>query len=135
MLGSSRSCFSQMTKLVQSIEEGHIVKTTLAKLAAAAGGVALALGAGAGVAAADPDYGPMVDSPCTFEQAMAAVNTENPMAARYLNQSPPNIKFLQVFLGSPRDERVNLLNQIKDNEGADQALPVFQQMLTSCVKY
>jgi hypothetical protein len=30
---------------------------------------------------------------------------------------------------------VNLLNQIKNNPGADQALPVFQQMMTSCVNY
>lgn len=111
------------------------MKSSMTKLAAAAGGVVLALTAGAGVAAADPDYGPMVDSPCTFEQAMTAVNAENPLAAGYLNQSPPNIQFLQVFLGSPRDERVSLLNQIKNNQGADQALPVFQQMLTSCVNY
>lgn len=108
---------------------------SLTRFAAAAGGMALALTAGAGPAAAQPDYGPMVDSPCTFEQAMAAVNTENPMAARYLNQSPPNIQFLQVFLSSSREERVSLLNQIKDNQGADQALPVFRQMLTSCVNY
>jgi hypothetical protein len=30
---------------------------------------------------------------------------------------------------------VNLLNQVKGYPGIDQALPVFQQMLTSCVKY
>lgn len=107
----------------------------LTRLAAAAGGLALSLSAGAGIASAQPDIGPMVDSPCTYDQAMAAVHAENPTAAKYLEQSPPNQKFLQVFLDSPRDKRVDLLHQIEGNPGAEQALPVFQQMLTSCVNY
>lgn len=112
-----------------------MIKPSLTKLAVAVSGFALSLSAGAGIASADPAYGPMVDSPCTFDQAMTAVHAENPVAAEYLDASPPNVEFLRVFLGSPRDERVNLLNQIRDNPGADQALPVFQQMLTSCVDY
>jgi hypothetical protein len=40
-----------------------------------------------------------------------------------------------VFLASSRDERVSLLNQIKNNPGIDQAYPVFNQMLTNCVNY
>lgn len=90
---------------------------------------------GAGLASAEPDIGPMVNTTCTYEQAMAAVHAENPMAAQYLDQSPPNLQFLRVFLSSSPDQRVNLLNQIKNNPGANQALPVFQQMMTSCTKY
>jgi hemophore-related protein len=105
------------------------------KIAISVSGLALAMTAGAGLASADPDWSPMVNSTCTYDQAMAAVHTENPMAAQYLDQSPPNLKFLQVFLSSSRDQRVSLLNQIKNNPGADQALPVFQQTLTSCTKY
>ena len=112
-----------------------MIQLSFTKIAVAVSGVALSLSAGTGIASAAPDYGPMVDTTCNFDQAMAAVHAENPMAARYLDQSPPNIQFLQVFLGAPRDERVNLLNQIKDNPGANQALPVFQQMMTSCVNY
>jgi hemophore-related protein len=111
------------------------VKLSSEKIAIAVGGLALSMTAGAGLALADPDYGPMVDSPCSYDQAMKAVHTENPMAAKYLDQSPPNLKFLQVFLNSSHDQRVDLLNQIKNNPGADQALPVFQQTLTSCTKY
>ncbi|MGV9800270.1 hemophore-related protein [Mycobacterium sp. NPDC003449] len=111
------------------------MKLSLTKLTVAVGGLALSLSAGAGLASAEPDLGPMVDSTCSYDQAMKAVHTENPMAAQYLDQSPPNQQFLRVFLSSPRDERVNLLNQIKNNEGAAQALPVFTQMLSSCSKY
>jgi hemophore-related protein len=112
-----------------------MMKLPLTGLAVAVGGLAVSLAAGSGLASAEPDYGPMVNSTCSYTQAMAAVHAENPMAADYLDQSPPNREFLRVFLSSPRDERVNLLNQIKNNQGADQALPVFQQMLTSCVNY
>lgn len=115
------------------------MKSASKRLAAAAGGAALFMTAGMGLAvgtaAAEPDYGPMVDSPCTYDQAMAAVHAENPLAAQYLDQSPPNLEFLRVFLGSPRDDRVDLLNQIKNNEGAAQALPVFQATLTNCANY
>src|SRR5689334_8113260 len=106
-------------------------KRPLAGLAVAVAGAGLLLSAGAGLSSAEPDLGPLVDSPCTYDQAIAAVHAENPMAAQYLDQSPPNLQFLRVFLNSPKDERVNLLNQIKNNQGADQALPVFKQMLTS----
>lgn len=112
-----------------------MIKLTLPRLAALAGGVAVSLSAGAGIAAAQPDIGPMVNTTCNYDQAMAAVHAENPMAARYLDQSPPNQQFLRVFFSSSPAERTSLLDQIKNNPGIDQALPVFQQMMTSCVNY
>jgi hemophore-related protein len=112
-----------------------MIKLSLTRLGVAVTGLALSLTAGAGVASADPDLGPMVGSTCTYDQAITALNTENPMAVQYMDQYPANYEFLRVFLSSSRDQRVSLLNQIKSNPGADLALPVFQQMLTSCVKY
>jgi hemophore-related protein len=112
-----------------------MMRLSLSRLAVAVGGLALSLTAGAGVASAEPDIGPMVDSPCTYEQAMAALRTENPIAVQYMDQYPANYEFVRVFLASSRDERVSLLNQIKNNPGIDQAYPVFNQMLTNCVNY
>lgn len=112
-----------------------MIRKSLTRFGVAVGAAALSLGAATGVASAEPDITPLVDSPCNFDQAMTAVRTENPMAAQYLDKYPANIEFIRVFLASPRDQRVNLLNQIKNNPGANVALPVFQQMLTSCVKF
>jgi hemophore-related protein len=112
-----------------------MMKVSLTKLAAGVGGLALALTAGAGLASAQPNVDAMVNSPCTYDQAIAAVNAENPTAAKYLNSSPPNLQFIRVFLSSSKDERVSLLNQVKNNPGIDQAIPVFTQMMTSCVNY
>lgn len=111
------------------------MKLSSKKIAIMVGGLAVAASAGTASAWAEPDYGSMVNTTCTYDQAMTAVHTENPMAAQYLDQSPPNLQFLQVFLGSSHQERINLINQIKGNEGAAQALPVFQQTLTNCAKY
>ncbi|BBX04082.1 hemophore-related protein [Mycolicibacterium moriokaense] len=110
-------------------------KTTFTRLAVAASGLALSVTAGAGIAAAQPNIDAMVNSTCTYDQAIRAVNAENPMAAQYLAQSPPNQEFVRVFLSSSKDQRISLLNQIKNNPGIDQAIPVFTQMMTSCVNY
>jgi hemophore-related protein len=112
-----------------------MMKTTMTKVAVAVGGLAVAVTAGAGIASAQPYVDTMVNSPCTYDQAIAAVNAENPTAAQYLMQSPPNLEFIRVFLSSDKDTRLSLLNQIKGNPGIDQALPVFTQMMSSCVNY
>ncbi len=110
-------------------------KRALTGLAVGVGCLALSLTAGAGVASATPDIGPMVNTTCTYDQAMRAVHAENPMAAQYLDQSPPNLQFLQTFMASSPDQRVNLLKAIQNNPGADQAFPIFKQMMTDCKNY
>ncbi|HTX95233.1 MAG TPA: hemophore-related protein [Mycobacterium sp.] len=112
-----------------------MIKRSLTRLAVGIGGLALASTAAASVASAAPDYGPMINTPCTYDQAMRAVHAENPMAGRYLDQSPPNQQFLQQYLASTPDQRVNLLHAIEHNQEAQQALPIFQQMMTDCKNY
>ncbi|PLV44823.1 hypothetical protein X011_25040 [Mycobacterium tuberculosis variant microti OV254] len=77
----------------------------------------------------------MVNTTCTYDQAMRAVHAENPMAAQYLDQSPPNLQFLRQFMASTPDERLNLLKAIQNNPGADQAFPIFRQMMIDCKNY
>ena len=112
-----------------------MIKLSLTRLAATVSGLALSLTAGAGVASAEPDFGPMVNTTCTYEQAMAAVHAENPIAAQYLDQSPPNLEFLRVFLASSPDERMQLIRQVENNPGAAEAFPIIQQMFASCHNY
>ena len=112
-----------------------MIKLSLTTLTAAVGGLALSLAAGAGVASAQPNFESMVNTTCTYDQAMAAVHAENPMAAQYLDASPPNLEFLRVFLASSPDQRTNLINQVKNNPGAAEAFPIIQQMFASCHKY
>lgn len=111
--------------------------TTLsfARLTAAVSALALSLAAGAGIASAQPEFEPMINTTCTYDQAMAAIHAENPMAAQYLDSSPPNLEFLRVFIGSTPDQRRSLIDQVRNNPGAAEAFPVIQQMFASCSKY
>jgi hemophore-related protein len=107
----------------------------LIEVVATIGGLALASTAAAGIASADPDYGPMINTTCSYDQAMRAVHAENPSAAEYLEQSPPNQQFLQQYLASSPDQRLDLLHAIEHSRGAAQAMPVLRQMLTDCARY
>lgn len=115
-----------------------MINLSLTKIAVSAGGMALALTTGAGVASADP-MEPIINelaaTTCSYDQANTALHTENPMAATYFDESPPNQEFLRIFLSSPREKRVKLLNDGRNNPGIDVALPIFQQMMRSCHKY
>ncbi|MBA0046096.1 hemophore-related protein [Mycobacterium sp. NPDC050853] len=112
-----------------------MMKLSLTKIAATVGGVALALSAGAGLASADPVTDEMVNTTCTYDQANAALHAENPTAAQYFDQSPANQQFMQEFLGSPKDKRVSMINQVRGNQGIEYVIPVFQQMVRACHKY
>ncbi len=108
---------------------------TFTKITAVTGSVAMALTMGISVAAANPDLSSLADTPCSYDQAMAAVHAENPAAASFLDSSPENQQALRSFLSSSRPERARQLNSFYDNPGADLVAPVFQQMLTRCVNY
>lgn len=109
-----------------------MVTRSLTRLGVTIGGLALALTAGAGSASADPDFGPMINTTCTYDQAYAALRAQNPMFASYLDGSPPNQQFLHQYVDSTPDQRVALLHKIEHNPGAQQAFPIFQQMFTTC---
>lgn len=104
-------------------------------VACAFGGVALSAAGGAGNASANPAYEPIINTTCTYDQAMAAVHAENPMAAQYLDASPPNLEFLRLFIASSPDQRRGLISQVENNPGADQAFPIIQQMFANCHNY
>ncbi|BBX04042.1 hemophore-related protein [Mycolicibacterium moriokaense] len=112
-----------------------MIALMLPRLAAAFCGLALSLAAGAGIASAQPNFDPMINTTCTYDQAMAAIHAENPMAAQYLDSSPPNLEFLRVFIASTPDQRRNLISQVQNNPGAAEAFPVIQQMFASCPNY
>ena len=111
------------------------MKRWLIELAVTIGGLSLATTAWAGLAWADPDYGPMINTTCSYDQAMRAVHAENPTAAQYLDQSPPDQQFLQQYLASSPDQPLALLHAIEHYRGAEQALPVLRQMMTDCTRY
>jgi hemophore-related protein len=112
-----------------------MVKLSLTGLAVAVGGVALSLTAGAGVASADPELDPIVNSTCSYQQAVAALNAENPEAAAQFNASPATQSFLRRFIASPPNQRLEMAHQMQSTPGAQQYFGVVQQVFATCNNY
>lgn len=88
-----------------------MVKLSLAKMAAAVGGAALALSAAAGVASADP-MDAAINTTCTYPQVMAALNATDPASAARFNSSPMAQNMLNSFLNSGPTERQQQLQSL-----------------------
>ena len=107
------------------------------RLAAAAGGLAVSLTAGAGIASADPDLDldRVVNSTCTYDQAVAALNAQYPQTASEFNASPIAQGFLRQFADSPPDQRRQLAGQIQGMPDAQPYLETMKQVAKICKKY
>jgi hemophore-related protein len=112
-----------------------MIKLPLTRRAVAVGGLALSLTAGAGVASADPDLGPIVNTTCSYRQAVAALNAENPEAAAAFNASPATQSFLRQFIAAPPSRRLQMAQQLESQPGAEQYFGVVQQMFATCNNY
>ncbi len=109
------------------------------RLAAAAGGLAVSLTAGAGIASADPvsdpDLDRVVNSTCTYNQAVAALNAQYPQAAAEFNASPIAQGFLRQFADSPPDQRRQIAGQIQGMPDAQPYLVTMENVAKICNKY
>jgi hemophore-related protein len=112
-----------------------MIKRSLIRLVVAAGGLAVSLAAGAGTASADPDLGTIVNTTCSYSQAVAALNAEDPAAAEQFNASPPTQAFLRRFLAAPPDRRMQMAQQVQSTPGAEQYFGVMQEVFSTCNNY
>ena len=112
-----------------------MIKPSLTRLAVVVGSLALSLTAGAGIASADPDLGPIVNTTCTYPQAVAALNAQNPEAAAQFNASPATQSVLRQFLASPPSRRLQMAQQLESSPGAAQYIGVIQQIAATCNNY
>jgi len=112
-----------------------MTKLVLTRLAVAVGGLALSLTAGAGVASADPDLGPIIHTNCTYPQAVAALNAQNPAAAAIFSESPETQAFLRQFIASSPDQRLRMAQQVQSSPTARPYFGVIQQIFATCNNY
>jgi hemophore-related protein len=110
----------------------QMIKLSLTRLAVAVGGLGLWLTAGVGVASADPDLGPIVNTTCSYPQVMSALNAQDPAAAAQFNSSPPSQSFLRQFLAAPRNQRMQMAQQIQSAPGAQENFGLIQQVFNTC---
>lgn len=73
---------------------------------------AAALSAGAGTASADSMYTPLVNTKCSYQQVMAALQAQAPDIAGLVNSYPEAQTGLQQFLALPVDQRQQRIQQL-----------------------
>jgi hemophore-related protein len=111
-----------------------MMRLSLTKLACIAGGVAIALTAGSGIASAD-DMDAILNSTCSYEQVMAALNALDPNAAAQLNSSDIAQNYLRQFIASPPPVRAQMAAQIQAIPGAAQYFNDVASVAKSCNNY
>lgn len=112
-----------------------MVKLSSAKLFASTGCLALSLTAAAGVASADPGSDAVLNTTCSYSQAVAALNDQSPAAAAQFNQSATAQAWLRSFLGSSPDQRQVMLQQAQNIPGASQYMGLVVSMANTCSNY
>jgi hemophore-related protein len=108
-----------------------MVKLSSARLIAAGGGLVLSLVTGIGVASADPDLGPLINTNCSYAQAMAALNANSPDAAAQVSASPLIQGWLGSFLAAPPVQRQRMLQALQGTR-AQQFLGVALDAANTC---
>ena len=109
-----------------------MVKLSLAKLVVAIGGLALPLSMGIGVAAADPDLSPLINTTCSYSQAVAALNAQSPAAAQAFSKSLVAQAWLSSFLASSPDQRQRMLQALQGSRTAQQYVGAAMEAAGSC---
>ncbi|MDY6997824.1 MAG: hemophore-related protein, partial [Actinomycetota bacterium] len=79
----------------------------------ALGGAALVWStATAGIASAQ-NLEPIINTNCSYSQAVAALDANDPAAAAQFHGSPPAQAFMQQYLAAPRDQRIQMAAQMQ----------------------
>jgi hemophore-related protein len=112
-----------------------MVKLSLTGLVSAVGGLVLSLAISTGVASADPDLGPLLNTTCTYPQAVAALNAQSPAAAQQFSRAPVVQGWLRSFLNAPVDQRQRMLDQVQGSPAAQQFEGVALQVANVCMNY
>jgi hemophore-related protein len=101
----------------------------------AAGFAALALSAGAGVAAAAPDANTLVNTTCSYDQIVRAINAEVPGEASGINNNSRLQGLLRDFVAAPADERRSMLQQAMGSFFLQDDVGAMIQVADSCNNY
>ena len=113
----------------------QVIKSSRKYIVAALGGLALSIPLATGVASAQPDLSGAVNTTCTYEQVMNAMNAQRPDLAQQFNASPIAQGALRSFLASGPAQRQNTVNQIQANPMAQEYFGPINTIAASCNNY
>lgn len=105
-------------------------------LVAVVGGLALSLTAGAGIASAEPDLTPLINTTCSYPQAVAALNAQSPeAAAEFAASTTVQAAWLRSFLAAPASQRQVMIQQVQSLPAASQYAGLVLSIAGTCSNY
>ena len=109
--------------------------TSSTKSAVAVCGFAVSLTAGVGVASAEPDITPAVNSTCSYQQVVSALNAQYPDAAAQFNASPEAQAWLHDLVDARRAKRRQMLLDMADTPEAAPFHGIVVPLANTCHNY
>jgi hemophore-related protein len=102
------------------------------KVVVAAAGTVASLGLGIGIASAEPDISPVVNTTCTYDQVIAALNHQSPSSAAEFTGNPVAVGWLHSFLGAPVSQRTQMIQQVQAMPAAGPYTGLVLQVARTC---
>ncbi|MFY1621280.1 hemophore-related protein [Micromonospora sp. WMMD736] len=109
-----------------------MMKLSRAKLALAFGGLAVAVPCSVGIASAQPDLSGVVNTTCSYDQVIAALNAHDPAFAQDFTATPMATATLRNFLAAPISQRQQTAEQLASYPAAAQYLGTMNAVAGSC---
>ncbi|WP_066898488.1 hemophore-related protein [Mycolicibacterium houstonense] len=115
-----------------------MIKLSRKYVVAALGGLALSVPLSvlsAGAASAQPDFSGVVNTTCTYDQVIAALNAQRPDLAQQFNTSPFAQGALRNFLASGPVERQRTVAQLQASPAAAEYFGPINSIASTCNNY
>lgn len=112
-----------------------MLKLSRKNIAITLGGLAVAIPLSAGVASAQPDLGPIVNTTCTYDQVIAALNDQRPDLAAQFAQQRSGQQAVRSFLASSPQQRQATVAFLQGNPTAQAYFGPISDVANSCNNY
>ncbi|MUM19297.1 hemophore-related protein [Mycobacterium sp. CBMA271] len=107
-------------------------RLSVTKLAVGVGGLVVSLTAGAGIASADPDLEAAINTTCSYQQVVAALNAQDPQFEAAFSQSPILQRGLREFLAAGPEKRRKTAQDVANAPAFEPYLGAMEQAYKTC---
>lgn len=112
-----------------------MLKLSRKNLAVTLGGLAVAIPLSAGVASAQPDLGPIINTTCSYDQVIAALNDQHPDLAAQFAEQPSGQQAVRSFLRSSPQQRQATVAFLQGNPTAQAYFGPISDVAHTCNNY
>ena len=112
-----------------------MLKLSRKNIAITLGGLAVAIPLSAGVASATPDLGPIINTTCTYDQVIAALDDQHPDLAAQFAQQRGGQQAVRSFLASSPQQRQATVAFLQGNPTAQAYFDPILGVANTCNNY